>query len=92
MVYSINLAQAAQALQAHFGSRFAAGRLGGRQRLAVVLREQFDITEPDADMVLAALDRRQAIRWVAEPGLPLPCPGVVELCGDWVIQPDHVRD
>jgi hypothetical protein len=92
MVYSIDLAAAAHTLHAHFGRRFTASHLGGRHRLAAILREQFGVAESDALHVIAALARRQAIRSVADPGLARPCSGVLELCGDWLIQPDNVTD
>jgi hypothetical protein len=90
MLTTVDLAEAATALRAHFGPRFASSRLGGQQRLAAVLRDRFALDATDAERILAALARRQAISWEIAPGLARPCPGVVELCGDWLIQPGHV--
>ena len=90
MVQSINLSEAAQTLQVYFGRRFSASRAGGERRLAAILRKQFELSEPDALQVVAALARRQAIHWIAEPSLSRPCPGLLELCGDWIIQPDRL--
>jgi hypothetical protein len=90
MVQSINLSVAAHTLQAHFGRRFPASRAGGERRLAAILREQFDLSEQDALLLVAKLARRRAIHWIAEPSLSRPCPGVLALCGDWIIQPDRL--
>jgi hypothetical protein len=54
------------------------------------LREQFDLSEQDGREVLAKLTRHKAISWIAEPSLSQPCPGLLELCGDWLIQPDRL--
>jgi hypothetical protein len=54
------------------------------------LREQFDLSEQDAEELVAKLVRRQGIHWAAEPSLSRPCPGLLELCGDWIIQPDRL--
>jgi len=90
MVQSINLSEAAHTLQAHFGRRFPASYAGGEHRLAAILQEQFDLSKQDALQVLIALARRQAIYWIAERSLSRPCPGLLELCGDWIIQPDRL--
>ena len=90
MVQSINLSVAAHTLQAHFGRRFPASRSGGERRLAAILREQFDLSEQDALHVVASLARRQVVLWIAEPSLSRPCPGLLELCGDWIIRPDRL--
>jgi hypothetical protein len=89
--HPIDLAEAAHILRAHFGPRFAASHLGGRHRLVAVLCARLAIAEPDAGQLLAALTRRQAVRWEAARGLPLPCPGVLEICGDWLIQPERLQ-
>ena len=88
MSSTIDLAEAAGILHSHFGPRFAASRWGGRHRLMAALRAEFVIEESDADKILDALDRRQAIHWEAERGLGGPCPGILELCGDWLIRPE----
>ena len=90
MAQWMNLSEAAHRLHAHFGQRFPASREGGEQRLAAFLREQFDLSEQDGREVLAKLTRREAISWIAEPSLSRPCPGLLELCGDWIIQPDRL--
>jgi hypothetical protein len=90
MAQSMNLFGAVHALHAHFGRRFSASRTGGEQRFAAVLRTQFDLSEQDAQQVVAKLTRREAIRWIAEPSIAHSCPGVLELCGDWIIQPDRL--
>ena len=87
---SVNLSEAVHALHAHFGRRFSASRAGGEQRFAAVLRTQFDVSEQDAQQVVAKLARREAIQWIAEPSIAHSCPGVLELCGDWIIQPDRL--
>src|SRR5262249_33904144 len=89
--HPIDLAEAAHALRAHFGPRFAASHLGVRPRLVAVLCARFAIAGPDAGQILAALARRQAVRWEAARGLPLRCPGVLEICGDWLIQPERLQ-
>ena len=90
MIHSINLGDAAHILQAHFGPRFPASQAGGEHRLVARVREQFELNEQEAAQVVAALVRRRAIRWVAEPSLSRPCPGILELCGDWIIQPERL--
>ena len=90
MAPSLNLAEAVQALHAQFGRRFAASRAGGAQRFTAVLRTRFDVSEQDARQVVERLARRKVIQWIAEPSIARSCPGVLELCGDWVIQPDRL--
>jgi hypothetical protein len=87
---SVTLSEAVHALHAHFGRRFSASRAGGEQRFAAVLRRQFGFSEQDAQQVLAKLVRREAIQWIAEPSISKSCPGVLEVCGDWIIQPDRL--
>jgi hypothetical protein len=87
---SVNLSEAVHALHAHFGRRFSASRVGGEQRFAAVLRTRFDVSEQDARQVVEKLARREVIQWIAEPSIARSCPGVLELCGDWVIQPDRL--
>ena len=88
---SITLSEAVHALQAHCGRRFQASRAGGERRFATILREQFDVSEQDALQMVARLARRQAIHWIAEPSSPRPCPGVLELSGDWIVQPERLE-
>jgi hypothetical protein len=90
MIQSITLSEAARMLQAHCGQRFPASREGGERRFAAILCEQFDLNEQDAPQVVAKLVRVQAIQWIAEPSLSRPCPGILELFGDWIIQPDRL--
>ena len=90
MAQSVNLSEAAQALHAHFGQRFSASRAGGERRFAAVLRTRFDFSEQGAHQVVAKLARCEAIQWIAEPSISKSCPGVLELCGDWIIQPDRL--
>jgi hypothetical protein len=90
MVQSIALSEAAHTLQAHCGQRFSASRAGGERRFAAILCEQFDLSEQDAHQVVAKLARVQAIHWIAEPSLSRPCPGILELFGDWIIQPTRL--
>ena len=91
MITAIDLTQAAKALYAQFGPRFPASRVGGSQRFAAVLRNQFALDATEAERILATLVRSRAIAWEAAPGLPSPCPGVLELCGDWLIQPERAQ-
>ncbi|HEU5104030.1 MAG TPA: hypothetical protein VFU22_33670 [Roseiflexaceae bacterium] len=91
MMTAVDLTEAAMALREQFGPRLAASRLGGRERLAAALRAQFALDTNDAERIVAALVRCQAIMWEPEPGLPRPCPGVLELCGDWLIRPERVQ-
>ena len=90
MAASVNLAEAVHALHAQFGRRFSASRTGGAQRFTAVLRTRFDVSEQDARQVVEKLARRDAIQWIAEPSIAHSCPGVLALCGDWVIQPDRL--
>ena len=90
MLQSITLSEAAHTLQSHFGRQFPASHAGGERRLAAKLREQFALSEQDARQVVAALLRCQAIDWIAEPSLSRPCPGILELCGDWIIRPNRL--
>jgi hypothetical protein len=90
MAESMNLSEAVHALHVHFGRRFSASRAGGEQRFAAVLRTQFDFSEQDAQQLIAKLARREAIQWIAEPSISKSCPGALELCGDWIIQPDRL--
>jgi hypothetical protein len=93
VIYPINLDTAVQALAAYFGSPLSTSRLGGEKRFTAVLRDQFGMTEPDACSVVSALVRRQALRWIAESGLPRPsCPGILEVSGQWRIEPDRMRE
>jgi hypothetical protein len=87
---SMSLSEAAHTLHAHFGRRFPASRAGGERLFAAMLREQFDLSEQDALQVVTKLARRQAIQWMAQPGLSRPCPSLLDLCGDWIIQPDRL--
>ena len=87
---SITLSEAVHTLQAHCGPRFQASRAGGERRFAAILREQFDASEQDALQIVAKLARLQAIHWIAEPSFARPCPGVLELCGDWIMQPERL--
>ena len=89
---SVNLSKAVHALHAHFGRRFSASRAGGEQRIAAVLRMQFDVSEQDAQQLVAKLARHDAIQWIAEPSIAHACPGVLALCGDWIIQPDRLAE
>jgi hypothetical protein len=91
MITSIDLTQAAKALHAHFGPRYPASRVGGSHRFAAVLRDQFALDATEAERILASLVRSRAIAWEAAPGLPSPCPGLLELCGDWLIQPARAQ-
>ena len=88
MVQSITLSAAAHTLQAHCGRRFPASREGGERRFAAILREQFDLSEEDAHQLVEKLARRQGIHWIAEPSISRPCPSILELFGDWIIQLD----
>jgi hypothetical protein len=90
MAQSMNLSEAVHALHAHFGRRFSASRVGGERRFAAVLRTQLDLSEQDAQQVVEKLARRDAIQWIAEPSIARSCPGVLALCGDWIIQPDRL--
>jgi hypothetical protein len=92
MEHSINLTMATQALVEQFGVTFTASRLGGERRLAAMLSERFDLAAGDARAILNALVRRRVLCWIAERGLPHPCPGVLELCGQWRIEPDRVQE
>ena len=93
MGHSIHLTAAAEALVAQFGVAFAASRLGGERRLAAALCDQFAMGELDARSVVTALIRRQTLHWVAERGLPrASCPGILEVCGQWQIDPDRVQE
>ena len=92
MIHPIDLATAAQSLKTHFGSPLAASRHGGEQQFTAVLHHQFGLTEPAAGSVVTALVRRHALRWVNAHGVAQPCPGALELCGQWLIQPDRVQE
>jgi hypothetical protein len=92
MEYTVNLTTASQALAAQFGATFAASRLGGERRLAAALSERFGLAAEDSRGIVNALVRRQALCWIAERGLPHPCPGVLELVGHWRIEPDRLRE
>jgi hypothetical protein len=92
MMTIVDLTEAATALRVHFGPRFASSRQGGQQRLATLLRDRFALEATDAERILAARARRNVISWKAAPGLPRPCPGVLELYGDWLIQPERLQE
>jgi hypothetical protein len=85
------LIEAARTLQAQFGPRFEASREGGRQRLAAALCRQSAIEASDAERIIATLERWRVIVWEPQPGIARPCPGVLELFGDWVIRPEHLQ-
>ncbi len=90
MIQSIALSEAAHTLQAHCGRRFSASRVGGERCFVAILCEQYDLSEQDAHQLVAKLARRQGIHWIAELSLSRPCPGILELSGDWIIQPDRL--
>ena len=93
MEHSINLSAATQTLIAQCGVEFTASRMGGEKRFAVILHDQFGVAESDACSVVSALVRRQALRWIAERGLPrASCPSVLEVCGQWRIEPERLRE
>ena len=93
MVHPIDLDTAAQTLAAYFRSPLPASRLGGEKRFAAILRDRFGVADSDACSVVSALVRRQALRWIAERGLPRSsCPGVLEVCGEWRIEPERMRE
>jgi hypothetical protein len=91
MEYTLNLTTATQALIAQFGATFAASRLGGERRLAAALSERFGLAAEEAGAVVSAMVRRRALCWIAERGLPHPCPGVLDLVGHWQIEPDRLQ-
>jgi hypothetical protein len=92
MITAVELIEAAMALREQFGPRLAASRQGGRQRLAAALCRKFAIEAGDAQRVVATLERRKAIVWEPEPGISRPCPGTLELFGDWRIRPEHLQE
>ena len=92
MEYTINLTTATQALVAQFGATLEASRAGGERRLAAALSERFDLATEDSHAIVSALVRRRALCWIAERGLPHPCPGVLELVGHWQIEPDGLQE
>jgi hypothetical protein len=92
MEHTLNLTAATQALVAQFGVKFTASRLGGERRLAAALSERFGLAAEDTRAILNALVRRRVLCWISERGLPLPCPGVLELCGYWQLDPDRVQE
>lgn len=89
---AIELTQASTALREQFGPRIEASRQGGRQRLVAALCRQFAIEAGDAERTVTALERRNAIVWEPASGIARPCPGVLELFGDWVIRPERLRE
>ena len=90
MAQSLTPSEAAHTLRTHCGRRFQASRAGGERRFAAILCEQFGVSEQDALQMVAILARRQGIHWIAEPSLSRPCPGILELFGDWIIEPDRL--
>jgi len=90
MLSSIDLKEAAQALAAYYGPRVTASRQGGRQQFAAFLSRRFDLAEADAARTVAALEQRQALRWVSAHTTLQPCPGMLELSGTWRIQPPRL--
>jgi hypothetical protein len=86
MPYPIDLTEAAQTLVAGCGSHLAASRRGGRHHFVTILRQRFDLAEADASRIIAALEQRQALRWVSAHTPLQPCPGMLELSGTWQIQ------
>ena len=91
MTTAIELTDAAIALREQFGPRFEASHQGGRQRLVAALCRQFAIEAGEAERLATSLERHKAIIWQPASGIARPCPGVLELFGDWLIQPEHVR-
>lgn len=87
---AITLSEAARTLELRAGRHFSASRVGGEQRFATILCEQHGLCEQDARLVIERLARRHVIDWIAEPSLSQPCPGLLELFGDWTIQPERV--
>ena len=86
MLYPIDLTEAAGILVARCGPHLAASRRGGRQQFVTVLRQHFDLAEAEASRIIAALEQRQALRWVSVHEPLQPCPGMLELSGTWQIQ------
>jgi hypothetical protein len=91
MIKAIELTEAAMALREHLEPRLAASRLGGRQRVAAALCGRFALDTDAAERIVAALERCQAVMWEPDAGLARPCPGVLELCGEWLIRPDRLQ-
>jgi hypothetical protein len=91
MIKVIELTEAAMALRDHLGPRLAASRLGGRQRVAAALCDRFALDTDDAERIVAALERCQAVVWEPDAGLARPCPSVLELCGEWLIRPERLQ-
>ena len=89
MNQSISLSEAVQTLATHAGRRFAASRDGGAQRFTAILCDQHGLPRQEAQLLIARLARCRAIDWIAEPSLSQPCPGLLELFGDWIIEPDR---
>ena len=65
---TIDLAEAKLALLDRFGTRYDAGRVGGRSTLAAVLSAQFDLRRQDAAELVDALEQACAIRWIPQRG------------------------
>jgi hypothetical protein len=60
----VTLQQATHALKEHFGNRVDAGREDGRDLMAEVLRERFQVTDHEAKKMVEALEHGHGVRWV----------------------------
>ena len=91
MIDPIDLTEAAQTLVAYCGRYVAASRRGGQHQFVTILRERSGLMEAEATRIIAALEQRQALRWVSAHTPVQPCPGMLELYGFWHIEPQRLQ-
>jgi hypothetical protein len=90
MSYAIDIFKAAQALAAECGGHIAASRRGGQRHFVRILCQYFGLPEAEATRIITALERRQALQWISAHGPAMPCPGMLELCGTWLVEPHRL--
>jgi hypothetical protein len=91
MNYPIDITEAAQILAAECGTQIAASRRGGQHHFVSILRQRFGLAEAEAIRIITVLEQRQALRWISAHGSLQPCPGMLELCGTWQLQPRRLE-
>jgi hypothetical protein len=90
MSYSIDITEAARTLAAVCGTHIPASRRGGQHHFVSILRQRFGLAEAEAARIITVLEQRQALRWISAHRSLQPCPGMLELCGTWHLQPSLV--
>jgi hypothetical protein len=92
MRYPIDITKAAQILVAECGTQIAASRRGGQLHFMSILRQRFSLADAEATRIISVLEQRQVLRWISAYRSLQACPGTLELCGTWQLQPQHLEE